>query len=423
MKALSRLLLIAASTALVTACGASSSSPVPVPIASPGAPATAPTPEPSAAPIATSAPSLTIGLLVPYTESAVNSERGLAQKRAADLYLAQQGGLLGGQSASIVYGDESLNGALDVTKAQELVQQNAFAVLGLLGDDGAAAVRAYADANKIPLIVTGASGNALTRTAPSPYVLRASYTNWQLSEPLGEWAAGKGAKAFDVVHASDTFGTESAAAFVEGLGKAGGKATSDVTAQPGGDWAALVASIKAQPAKAVFAAFAGADATAFIGAWADAGMAAAGYSLYGPGPLAGVDVLATVKDKAVGITTSSFWASTLTGADNTTLATLFPKTYQDEAGNPSPVDADVIEMWDAMRAVDAAVKAAGTSSSDAFSQAVAGASVTGARGVFTFGPQTHNVVEDIYIRQVTATGGSVANQVVATVPSVADPGH
>ncbi len=421
MKALSRLLLLAASTALVSACGASSSTPAASPAASPAA-TPAPTAEPSAAPSASSQAPITVGLLVPYTESAVNNERGLAQKRAADLYLAQQGGMLGGQSATLVYGDESLNGALDVTKAQELVQQGAFAVLGLLGDDGATAVRAYADTNKIPLIVTGASGNALTRTVVSPFVVRSSYSNWQLSEPLGEWAAGKGAKAFFVVHASDTFGTESASALVEGLGKGGGKATGNVAAQPGGDWAKLVASIKAQSTKAVFAAFEGADAIAFIGAWSDAGMTAAGYSLYGPGPLAGVDVLASVGDKAGGITTSSFWASTLTGTDNTTLATLFPKTYQDEAGNPSPVDADVIAMWDAMRAVDAAVQAAGTSS-DAFAAALAGETVTGARGSFTFDSQTHNVVEDIYIRQAVASGGSVANQVLDTVPKVADPGH
>ncbi len=414
MKALSHPLLVTAVVALVSACGASTSSPTAMSSA---------VPAPPTVPAASAAgPSVTIGLLVPFTESAVNSDRGVAQRRAAELYVQQHGGMLGGQTAAFAYEDESINGPLDVTKAQELAQQHAAVVLGLLGDDGATAVRSYADANKLPLIITGASGNAVTRTAASPYVFRASYSNWQLSEPLGEWAARKGATKFYVVHAPDTFGTESAAGFAAGLGKAGGSATGNVASQMGADWAKLVAAIRAQPTKAVFAAFEGADAAAFLTAWSQAKMDAAGYTLYGPGTLTDSAVLATVKEGAAGAITSLFWADSLGGAGLQSLLGAFPKAYQDDAGNPAPVTSDVVAMWDAMQAVDQAMASAG-SSADALVKAVAAGTVAGVRGPFAFDPATHNVVQAMYIRKVVVSGGSASNSIVDTVPSVADPGH
>jgi hypothetical protein len=91
-----------------------------------------------------------------------------------------------------------------------------------------------------------------------------------LAEPLGAWAAGNGLKAFDVVAADDAFGAESAAAFIEGLGTAGGAATVQSVIQPSTGWSKVVAGIAAQPTKNVFAAFAGGDAVSFIKAWDEA---------------------------------------------------------------------------------------------------------------------------------------------------------
>jgi branched-chain amino acid transport system substrate-binding protein len=419
MRPLSRPILIVSLASLVSACGAVSPTPAP----SGAAPASvAASGSAGSGGVPSSTSPITIGLLLPYTESAVNSDRGLAQKRAAELYVTQHGGMVGGRSASFAYADESITGSLDVTKAHELISQHADVVLGLLGDDGAAAVRDDAASNAVPLLITGASGDALTRTAAKPSVFRVAASNWQISEPLGEWAAAHGATSCYLVHAPDTFGTESAAAFAAGLGKHGGTTTGNVAATPGGDWAKLVAAVRAQSAKDVFAAFEGPDAIAFIDAWAKAGMAAAGYTLYGPGPLADPDVLASVKGAATGITTASSWSATLPGSDNGALVAAFPKAYTDEDGNPSPATPDVATMWDAMRALDGAVATAGTGA-DALAQAIGAESVPGVGGTLAFDPQSHNVVLDVYIRRVAATGAGVSDTVVDTVPKVADPGR
>jgi len=292
-------------------------------------------------------------------------------------------------------------------------------------------VRNYADTKHVVFIDTNASGNALTRTVAgctpscrSPYVFRSSYSSWQLAEPLGAWAAGNGLKAFDVVAADDAFGTESTAAFVEGLGTAAGAATAQSLVQPGTGWSKVVAGIAAQPTKNVFAAFAGGDAASFITAWDDARLADKGYKLFGPGPLADVDVLAQVKGAAAGVTTASFWSSRLDNPENKALMDLFAKTYQDEKGNPTPADSYVVEMWDAMTALDLALqKTNGSGATDVLIAALEGVSFNSPRGAFAFDQGTHNVVQDIYIRQVQATGVAASNVVVDTIPKVVDPGR
>src|ERR1700687_1111787 len=107
------------------------------------------------------------------------------------------------------------------------------------------------------------------------------------SEPLGECASKNGQKDYFVVYADDAFGTESASAFAEGLAKNGGRATgrSSVPRKSGADGTKVVAAVKAQPTKSVFAAFVTDDAEGFVAAWDTAGMRAAGFRLGRPGPL------------------------------------------------------------------------------------------------------------------------------------------
>ncbi len=420
---INRTLLIGCVAALASACAA----------AAPTSPAATvlSTTAPSAASSQAAAP-LIIGIIVPFTESAVNSNFGVAQQRAAELYVKQHGGKLAGRDVKLVYSDESITGSLDVTKATQLVEtEHADVLLGLIGTDGAYAVRTYIDGKHVVFIDTNASGNALTRavagctpSCKSPYLFRTSYSSWQLSEPLGAWAAKHGATQFYVVHAIDTFGTESATAFADGLATQGGVATAQVAAPAGADWAKVVDAIVAQPTKNVFAAFAGTDAIGFISAWDRAHLSDKGYRLYGPGPLTDLDVLAQVKAAAAGVTTASFWSSTLDNPANKALQDLFAKTYQDESGIPVPVDSYVVEMWDAMTALDQALQATnGSTASDALVAALESVSFKSPRGDFAFDRSTHNVIQDVYIREVRATGVAVSNAVVDTISKVSDPGR
>jgi branched-chain amino acid transport system substrate-binding protein len=394
--------------------------------------ATAP---PSASPVALGP--LKIGILVPFTESAIDSDIGASQRRAADLYLKLKGGTLAGREVQLVYNDESaLDPAINQVRIKQFIDQDHVELLlGGAGTPAAYLLHDTAEASKMVYIDTNASGNALTRTTAgclpsckSKLVFRSAPSSWQMSEPLGEWAAKNGRRDYVVVNADDAFGTESAAAFIEGLAKNGGRVTSTsvVAAKSGADWTKVIAAVKAQPTKNVFAAFITDDAEGFIGAWDAGGMRAAGYTLAGPGPLADAQVLSATKQAAVGITTSFPWSTELDNAENKSFAEEFKKAYKDDTtGQPLAPDGYAVEMWGAMRVLDDALKATkgDTKNRDALIAALEAVSFKGPGGDFTFDRSTHNPIEDVYIREVKASGGAFVNAVVDKIGSVKDPGQ
>jgi branched-chain amino acid transport system substrate-binding protein len=396
---------------------------------------TASAPQPSGA-SATLGP-LKIGILVPFTESAIDSDIGASQRRAADLYLKLKGGALAGRDVQLVYNDES---ALDPTVNQVRVKQfldqdHVELLLGGVGTPAAYLLRDTAEASKIVYIDTNAGANALTRAtagcAPScksTFVFRSAPSSWQLSEPLGEWAAKTGRRDYFVVNADDAFGAESAAAFIEGLAKSGGRATgrSAVPPKSGADWAKVIATVKAQPTKNVFAALITDDAEGFIGAWDTAGMRAAGYTLVGPGPLADAQVVSATKQAAVGVTTAFPWSTEIDSPENKAFVDEFKKAYKDDAtGQPLAPDGYAVEMWDAMQVLDTALKATkgDTKNTDALIKAVEAVSFKSPGGDFAFDRSTHNPVEDVYIREVKTSGGALVNAIVDKIGSVKDPGQ
>jgi branched-chain amino acid transport system substrate-binding protein len=389
----------------------------------------------SSAPSATAAGLLKIGVLVPFTESALDSDIGASQRRAADLYVKLQSGKLGGRDVQLVYNDESLldPATNDVRIRQFLDQDHVEMLLGGASTSGAYQLRNAADAAKVVYIDTHASADALTRTTSgctpsckSHYVFRGTSSSWQLSEPLGDWASKNGQQDFYLAVVDEAFGTESAAAFTEGLAKNGGRATGRVTVPSrSGGWAAVIAGIKAQATKSVFAAFFTDDAEQFIQAWDAAGMRAAGYRLYGPGPLADAQVLKATKEAGLGITTSFQWSNDIDSPENKTFNDEFRKAYKDDdTGQPLAPDDYAVEMWDTMRALDAAIAATkgDTKNTDALIAALERVSVKTPAGALAFDTATHNPVEDVYIREVKTANGALINAVVDKIASVKDPG-
>jgi len=378
---------------------------------------------------------LKIGILVPFTESAIDSDIGASQRRAADLYMKLKGGALAGREVQLIYNDESaLDPAVNQVRIKQFLDQDHVELL--LGGAGAAAaylLRDTADAAKIVYVDTNASANALSRTpagcAPScmsRFVFRTAPSSWQMSEPLGEWAAKNGQRDYSVVTADDAFGTESGAGFIEGLAKNGGRATGRITvpAKSGADWAKVIAGIKAQPAKNVFASFITEDAEGFIAAWDAAGLRAAGYRLVGPGPLTDAQVLKVSKGAAVGITTSFPWSTEIDSAENRAFIEAFQKAYKDdETGQPLAPDGYALEMWDAMEVLEAALAATRgeTKNVDALITAFEAVSVKTPGGTFAIDRMTHGSVEDIAIREVRASGASFVNAVVDRIGSDKEP--
>lgn len=423
-----RLLTGAAAAGSAAALSAACEAPT-APAAQPSPIAAAPTPAATAPPTVaptvapTEIPALKIGVLLPYTESSIGVDIGLNQKRAADLYLKQHGGKLGGRMVNLVYSAESIEAGINKTKVRTLTEtEHVELLMGGASSDTAQVIRDAAEALKMVYIATNASANALSQ---SKYVFRTSASAWQLSEPLGEWMLKSGKQAFCLCGVDDTFGSESMDAFAAGLARNGGAVSHRSSVPTGGDWASVVASITAQPSRDVFAAFATDDAQGLLTEWLKQGAADAGYQLYGPGPLTDEEVLASVQPAATGVTSSLFWSPDLDNAENKALVDAFPKEYtDDDTGQPVSLSGYAVQMWDAMSALDLALQQTGgvasTSVSDALIAALEGVSLKSPRGNFTFDRVTHNPIQDILIRQVQLSPvGKPVNAILATIPSAA----
>jgi branched-chain amino acid transport system substrate-binding protein len=410
-----KFLVASSAAALAAACGpAATSSPSPSAAGS------------TAAATATAGKPLKIGQLLPFTK--VYAELGNSMKRATDLYLKQKSNKLAGRTVTVVYEDEANDPAVGLQKTQKFIDQDQVdLMMGIVATPIAYAVRNTVDSAKLIFIETNAGGNALTRdtanctpACKSKYIFRASFSSWQISNPIGTYfASKKGVKEAFTFVADYGFGTESAADFTNAFKAAGGNVTGALKAPLGtADFAPFVTQLKAQPTKDIYSFFSGTDAINYIKAWNQAGMPALGYKMNGAGFLTEQDVLKEVKDLANGAVTSLFWAVTLDNAENKAFVDAYQKEY-----NLLP-DVFAVQAWDGMQAVDLALQAVkgDTTNKDAFISALEGVSFKSPRGNFAFDKNTHNVIQDIYIREVATTGGNTVNNITDKITGVTDPG-
>jgi branched-chain amino acid transport system substrate-binding protein len=411
-----KFLIATSATALAAACG----------------PAAAPGPSTAATATATTnatvaAKPLKIGQLLPFTK--VYAELGNSMKRATDLYLKQKGNKLAGRAVNPpIYEDEANDPAVGAQKTQKFIEQDQVdLMMGIVATPIAYAVRNAVDSAKMIFIETNAGGNALTRdtanctpACKSKYIFRASFSSWQISNPIGTYfATKKGVKEAFTFVADYGFGTESANDFTNAFQAGGGKVTGTLKAPLGSaDFAPFVTQLKAQPTKDIYSFFSGTDAINYIKAWNQLGMPAAGYRMNGAGFLTEQDVLKEVKDLAKDAVTSLFWAVTLDNAENKAFVDAYQKEY-----NLLP-DVFALQAWDGMTAVDQALQATkgDTSNKDAFIAALEGVKFNSPRGAFEFDKTTHNVIQDMYIRQVAVQNGAAVNTIVDKVARVTDPG-
>jgi branched-chain amino acid transport system substrate-binding protein len=405
-----RFLAASSAAAAIAACG----------------PASTPTPS-GAVPTATLGPTLKIGMLLPFTK--VYAELGNSMKRSTDLYLKLKGNKLANRPiASPIYEDEANDPVVGAQKTQKFIDNDRVDIMmGIVATPIAFAVRNTIDAAKMIFIETNAGGNFLTRTVAnctpackSKYIFRSSFSSYQISYPIGDYlATKKGVKEVFTFVADYGFGNESAADFTTGFTKGGGKITGSLKAPLGSsDFLPYVTTLKGQATKDIYSFFSGTDAINYIKAWNQLGMPAAGYKMNGAGFLTEQDVLKEVKDQANGATTSLFWAVTLDNAENKAFVDAYQKEYS------LLPDVFAVQAWDGMQALDLALQAVNgdTSNKDALIAALENVKFKSPRGDFEFDKETHNPIQDIYIREVKVQSGQAVNTVVDKVARVTDPG-
>jgi branched-chain amino acid transport system substrate-binding protein len=361
------------------------------------------------------AESLRVGLILPALGPAAS--RGESVASGFQLYLERTGNRAGDRPVLIRRADEGTTREDALRAAQALIdEQHADILVGVLGTAAAYAVRDLCRTRQTVALVTGAGANELTRDRKTACLFRTSFTNWQLSYPLGEWSAANVARRAYLCAADSDFGRESAEAFKDAYTRAGGTVVGESYVPASAmDYADVLTRIVQARPEATWAGLRGADAARFVAAYAAADLPRK-TRLLGVGFLTGADVLPVVGRAAVGAITSHCWAPTVDNAEN--------RRFREDYARRCAREPDVyaLQGYDAARVIAEALEQTRGDAADRgqLVSAVAAVQFDSPRGPLRFDPDSHQVIQDVYIREVKDQRGALVNTVLDRVRGVRD---
>lgn len=367
---------------------------------------------------AASGEALKIGVILPFSQ--VYAVLGESIVNGMELYFSENGNQAGGRPITLINEDEEASPDVGLRKVRKLVEQdNVDLLTGFVSTAVAYACRNYIDDNEVVTLVSNAGGNDLTRSKKSDYIFRTSFTSWQVSNPAGKWIAENVSKKAFTMGADYAFGRESVAAFLESFTAAGGTQIGEVWPKLGStDYSSFLTKIKQAKPEVVYGFFSGSDAVSFVKQFGEFGLKDAGIKLAGAGFMVEEDVLPAQGAVAEGAYSPLHWCYTLDNPENTSFVTNYKAKY----GKVANVFA--VQGYDTARCIVEALGKTGgdTEDKEALISALEGVAFASPRGSFKFDPESNQVIQDIYMREVKTVDGVLHNTVLATIPGVQDQG-
>ncbi|HLI27430.1 MAG TPA: ABC transporter substrate-binding protein [Chloroflexota bacterium] len=379
--------------------------------------------QPTAAPTTSAGPRaaggerpLKIGVVLPY--SGVYALLGESITNAMELYFASVGNTAGGRPIVLLKEDE---GTPDdaLRKTRKLVEQDQVDILtGMVSTASAYAVRDYVHENKVLFICSNAGGNDLTRGRKSPYIYRTSFANAQLNAPMGEFVYKNIARRVFISGADYAAGREQVGAFRETFAAAGGEIVGEAWPPfPNNDYAPYLTQIAQARPEASYSFYAGSDAVNFVKQFAEFGLKST-IRLCGGGAMIDEDTLPAQGQAALGGITGMHYTPTLDTPENRAYVDAYRAKYNREPDSYS------VQGYDTARWIVEAVNQLQGDTSDKLKlgEALLGIKFVSPRGPVELDPETHNIVMNIYAREVREVNGRLTNVVIATFPLVRDRG-
>ena len=366
------------------------------------------------------AQTVSVGLINSFTgfvaEPADQGQKG------ADLYFKEhEKDLPPGVKIELLKRDDTSNPVVGKRVAQELLTRDRVQLLyGIVLSPVATAVVPLTVEAKVPLVISyAAAGVSIPRQ--SPYVARVTFTLWQVSYPIGKWAAGQGWKTAYTAVTDFIAGHDAEAAFTKAFTDAGGRIVGHDRFPPTNpDFTPFVQRIKdAKPDVAFIFVPAGTQATAMMKAINDLGLRQAGINIAAPQDLVPDEELPHMGDAPLGLIT----AGTYSTAGKRPANAAFLAAWKQEYGDSAIPDFFSVDGWDGMSMIFDLVKATkGKFTSD---EAMAffknWKDPDSPRGPIAIDPATRDIVQNVYIRRVEKVDGKLANVEIATIPMVKDP--
>lgn len=349
---------------------------------------------------AQTAPKLKVGLMLPATGTF--AALGTAIENGFKLYVAEQGGKLGGRELEFYKVDDESDPSKAADNVNKLIKRdNVDVLVGTVHSGVAMAMAKAAKESNTLLIVPNAGADAVTGPMCAPNIFRSSFSNWQPGYAMGEVMAKKGHKKVVTITWKYAAGEESVKGFKEAFAKGGGEVLKDLTLPfPNVEFQALLTEIAAAKPDAVFTFFAGGGAVKFVKDYAAAGLNKS-IPLYGSGFLTD-GTLEAQGAAADGLLTALHYGDSLDTPKDKAFRLGYAKTYKLQP------DVYAVQGYDAAQILGiglAAVKGDVAKKAE-FAAAVEKAKIDSPRGPFMLS-KAHNPVQDFYLRQVTGKENKV----------------
>jgi branched-chain amino acid transport system substrate-binding protein len=361
-----------------------------------------------------------IGLISSY--SGPGAAQGDQVDKGVKLYMKLNADRLppGVKVELITRDDTGANGDVAKRMAQELIVRDKVQILtGVVWTPNMAAIAPLTAEAKIPFVSANASGAKVV--GMSPYMARVSFTLCQSAYPLGQWAAKKYKKAYSAV--SDFApGHEAEGCFIRGFKEGGGEIVGTVRiplANP--DFVPFMQRIKDAKPDVLFAFNpAGKQATAMMKAYGDLGMDKANIKYLGTGDITTDEELQGMGDAALGVITVHHYSAAAERPANKAFVAAYKKEFGADL-NPGFM---VVGAWDAMDAIYGAIRAQGGKiDPDKTMEFLKNyKSATSPRGPMSIDPETRDVINPEYLREVRKVNGKLANVELETITTaIKDP--
>ncbi|WP_309085167.1 ABC transporter substrate-binding protein [Chelativorans sp.] len=356
-----------------------------------------------------------VGLILPMTGPFASTGRQV--EAGVRTYMAMHGDTVAGKKIELVVRDDASTADQTRRIAQELVVNEGVNVLGGFGlTPLALAVAPVINQAKIPAVVMAAATSSITEQ--SDYYVRSSFTLPQASVPVGTWAAENGLKRVVTLVSDYGPGIDAETWFTKEFTAKGGEIVEAVRVPlQNPDFAPYLQRVRDADPDAIFVFLPSGVGSLFMKQFADRGLAEAGIKLIATGDVTDDDLLNDMGQPALGAITGHHYSAAHDSPENKAYVEAFKSAHNGMRPNFMSVGG-----YDGMHLIYAALeKTGGDATGEALIEAMKGLSWTSPRGPITIDPQTRDIVQNIYMREVKEADGELYNVEFATYEAVKDP--
>eukprot|EP00913_Durusdinium_trenchii_P004180 g3872.t1 len=364
------------------------------------------------------ADTIKIGVIGPF--SGPFALQGKNFKAGIDAWLAVNGKSVGGNEIDVVYRDvPQADPAKSKALAQELVVREKVQYLAgfYFTPDAMAATPLLQQAN-VPMVVMNAATSAIVTT--SPYVVRTSFTTWQTTTPIAAVAKDAGITKVITLVSDYGPGIDAETAFKTAFEKNGGKVVEAIRMPLStNDFSPLMQRVKDSGAEALFTFLpSGPPTLAFVKAYNDNGLKAAGVKFFATGDLTQESDLPALGQQAEGLLTTFHYAVAHDSPENKA----FVEAARKAIGNPAELSFPAVGAYDGMYVISKMIEATGGKQDAAKAvEAVKGLTWTSPRGPVTIDPESRHMTQTIYLREVAKDGDHYINKEIRSFDKQGDP--